>query len=408
MKNINKSHIILGSFVFVSFLIKLILIFKYQNNLTLSSDDLNYIKSAVVLIKRGIYIFHNLNEPTVFVTPLYPFFLAAIFKVFGFGLFGLQMVRIIQAVISSITIIIIFLLAREFFNTKIALISSFLASFYIPNIVTVGYMLTETIFTMLLCLLIYLSIIFGKKPGVVRLLILALVWTAATLCRPTIALYPVMLFIYLFFYRKMKLLDMVKYGTVMFIVFMIIMSPWWIRNYLEYGEFIPLAASSGNPMLQGTYIDYKQTPENIVYYSLGKNAFETNKTEVAVSKMRIKQGFIEDFWGYLKWYTLGKTYLFWFTAFYWKQFFNISSVYVIWFHYVIIISAFLGITVLLFKKISKYILLISVILYFNVVHCVYMAFDRYAFPLISLLSVFSAYFIYLIYNFVREIKFKVN
>jgi len=51
---------------------------------------------------------------------------------------------------------------------------------------------------------------------------------------------------------------MIKLGTVMFLAFVAVVSPWWIRNYREYGEFIPLAASSGNPLLQGTYVNYEQ------------------------------------------------------------------------------------------------------------------------------------------------------
>ena len=81
----------------VSFIIKFIIIYRCGNTLTLSSDGFNYIKSAIVLIKEGVFTFHNFNEPTVFVTPLYPFFLAGIFKMFGYGLFGMQVVRIIQA-----------------------------------------------------------------------------------------------------------------------------------------------------------------------------------------------------------------------------------------------------------------------------------------------------------------------
>lgn len=69
------SHLLLGSFIILSLFIKLFLIFKYKNQLNLSSDDLNYIKSAVVLIKTGVFTFHNFNEPTVFVMPVYQFFL---------------------------------------------------------------------------------------------------------------------------------------------------------------------------------------------------------------------------------------------------------------------------------------------------------------------------------------------
>lgn len=404
MKFRDRMYLILGTFILISFFIKIVLILKYQNNLTLSSDDLNYVKSAVVLIKRGTYIFHNINEPTVFVTPLYPFFLATIFKLFGYGLTGLQAARIIQAVISSVTILLIYLIGTELFNKKVGLLAAFFVSFYVPNIITVGYMLTETIFTMLLCLMIYLSLLFAKKPGYLSFTALGAIWAVASLCRPTIALFPVMLFTYLFWEKRMKIVKMIKLGTIMFVTFAVIMSPWWIRNYLEYAEFIPLAASSGNPMLQGTYVNYEQTPENIVYYKLGKNAFETNKTEVAVAKMKMKKGFKEDFWGYLRWYTLGKTYLFWGTIFYWKHFFNISPNFVVYNHYILILTGFLGTFLLLFRRISKYSLLILVILYFNAIHCVYMAFDRYAFPIIPLITIFSSYFILEALNFIIRKK----
>lgn len=402
----NKHYLTLGLFIVISLIIKIVLIVRYQNSLTLSSDDLNYVKSAVVLAKRGIYIFHNLNEPTVFVTPTYPFFLALVFKVFGTGLVGFQAVRIIQAVMSSVTILLIYLIGERLFNKNVGLLAAFLVAFYIPNIITVGYMLTETLFTMLLCLLIYCSLLFVKRPGKTRFGLLGVLWAVATLCRPTIALYPAFLFIYLFWSERTKIVDMIKLGTAMFLVFAAIVSPWWVRNYREYGEFIPLAASSGNPMLQGTYINYEQTPENIVYYKLGKNAFETNKTEVAVAKVRIKEGFKKDFWEYLKWYTIDKTYLFWGTVFYWKGFFNIPSFVVLYSHLFIVLAGFVGILALLFKGIGKYSLPILVILYFNITHCVYMAFDRYAFPLIPLLSIFSSFLILKLFGFIwQKIRF---
>ncbi|MCX8128951.1 MAG: glycosyltransferase family 39 protein [Clostridia bacterium] len=397
----NYSNCILAILVGLSLVIKLVLIARYKNLLTLGSDDINYIKSAIVLAERGTFTFHNYNEPTVFIMPLYPMFLASVFKIFGYGLASLQIVRVIQAVLSCITIILVYLTAKFYFNKVTGLIAALLMAFYIPNIITVGYMLTETVFTMLLCLLIYLSLRFLSEPGYMKVTILGLIWTAATLCRPTVALYPILFFFYLLVNFKMKVTQIIKYGAVMLAVFSIIMSPWWLRNYREYGEFIPLAASSGNPMLQGTYVDYKQTPENIVYYKLGRNAYETNRIEVSVAKDRIKAELNRDFFGYIRWFILGKTFYLWNSAFYWKQFFGISRYFVLAHHYIILLG-FLGIALLLFNKIHKYVLPISVILYFNAVHCVYMAFDRYAFPLLPLLSVFSAYFIYTVYSLCKS------
>jgi len=374
-------------------MIRMILIFIYGNDLHLGSDDLNYVKSAVALLKSGVFTFHNYNEPTVFVMPLYPFFLAAVFGIFGYGFTGIQAVRLIQAVFSCITIYFVYRISKKLFNQKTGLIAALLISFYPPNIVTPGYILTETLFTMLLYILLYYSLEYAQNPTVTGFMLLGTVWVAATLCRPTAALYPVLLFFYMLIRFRTKVKDVIVLGFAMVVPFILVITPWWVRNYREYNDFIPLAASSGNPMLQGTYVDYRATPENIVYYRLGDNAYETNKTEVKVAKERIMHEFKKDFWGYLKWFTLGKTKYFWGSTFYWKPFLGISTEFAIAYHYFLLLG-FIGIAVLLFKDFAKYILPVSLVIYFNAVHCLYMAFDRYAYPLTPVLAVFCTYVIF--------------
>ena len=55
----------------------------------------------------------------------------------------------------------------------------------------------------------------------------------------------------------------------MLLAFTIVMAPWWIRNYAEYGIFAPLAESSGNLVTRYLY-RYNQTPDKTVLYRLGK------------------------------------------------------------------------------------------------------------------------------------------
>lgn len=390
MKKKMLFYLMLAFNVISSFGLKLTLILAYKNELTVASDDLNYVKSAVVLLSRGIFMFHEFNEPTVFVMPLYPVFLAAVFRIFGYGIEGMQVVRIIQALISCGTIVIIFFIAKHLFDTCVALISSFLVAFYPPNITTSAYILTETLFTMLLCLLIGLSLFSSLKPGYWRFFIIGCLLALVTLIRPVIVLYPVILFIYVFIRIRLPFKRAVKLGAVMAMAFMLLMLPWWVRNYMEYSEFIPLAASSGNPMLQGTYINYSQTSENTTYYRLGKTAFETNNIEVEMARKRIKDEFKTNFIKYALWYTAGKTFYLWCGTFYWKEFFNIPYYVVLAFHYIILLG-FGGMFILMRKNFSKYLLPVSVILYYNTVHCLYMTFDRYAFPVLPLVSIFCAY-----------------
>ena len=198
-RKISKKDLIwLSLIVLISFIVKLYLILTEGNNLTLFSDDLNYIKSATALVKKNIFVFWEYNEPTVFIAPVYPLFLAGIFKIFGYGFAGMQAGRIAQGVLSSITIILVFYIALLVSNKGAAFISALLVAFYFPNIVTVGFFLTETLFTTLLILLLYLSIKYSHTLKTWEFMVLGLVWVVSTLCRPTIGLYPLIYFIYLF------------------------------------------------------------------------------------------------------------------------------------------------------------------------------------------------------------------
>jgi hypothetical protein len=223
------------------------------------------------------------------------------------------------------------------------------------------------------------------------------VWALTCLIRPTVALFPMFLFIYVYLLKRYDSVKIIKLAAAMAGSFIVIMSPWWVRNYIEIGDFIPLAASSGNPMLQGTYIDYRQTPENTFVYKLGRNAYENDKIEVEVAKKRMLEGFKSDFWGYLKWYTIGKTRNFWRGAFYWKEFLGIETNAVVFYHRLILLG-FLGILIKLFNNYKKALLPVMILVYFNLVHCAYMAFDRYAYPLMPIVTMFFAYFTYSFYK----------
>ncbi|MDD4495453.1 MAG: glycosyltransferase family 39 protein [Eubacteriales bacterium] len=395
------AYITTAACIFASLILKLALIFVYGNRLSLNSDDLNYVKSAKVLLEQGSLVFHEYNEPTVFIMPLYPSFLALVFGIFGTGFPGLQAVRVIQALMGTASLILIFLIARRLLGKTEAVVSTVLAAFYIPNLVTPGFILTETMFTLLLLLLLYLSLVFTHEINGWGFAAVGVVYALATLIRPTIALYPVVLAFYMLVFKKIRFRKVVKCTVIMGAIFAILMAPWWLRNYREYGEFIPLAASGGNPMLQGTYIDYEQTPENVTYYKLGENAFETNKIETEVAKQRIKAGFKGDFTRYLEWYTLGKTKYFWGTVFYWKEYAGIPTNLVIIYHFVLL-AGFGGLILLGAMAVKQAALPFLIMLYFNLAHCAYMAFDRYAYPCINILVIFAAYFFIELYLTIKN------
>lgn len=382
-----------GTFIAISFLIKLGMILYYGSAFTLGSDDEKYIRSARILAERLTFVYNNVNEPTVFITPVFPMFAAAFFKIFGPGFIGLQAVRIAQAVLSSITLLYLYLIGKKIFNENIAVIAVFLMAFYPPNITAVGFFLTETLFTLLLYMLVYHYVSALEQEKLMPYVLCGVIWGIAALCRPTIALLPGAFVFYDLFIRRTDFRRVFRTGAAMALAFIVVMSPWWVRNFLVLGEFIPLAESSGNPMLQGTYINYDQS--NPTIYKMQDTERKQNQEEMRVAILRIRQEFKDNFRDYLRWYTIGKTYLLWRDPFYWREFMGIRTAGVKTIHHFMLFG-FLGLLVSLIKDFRKYSLYFLILLYFNAIYCVYMTFDRYAFPFIPMISVFLAYIIVLL------------
>jgi len=122
--------------VFVSLVFKLVLLKDFRF-LPLVGDEYRYWHNSIQILKG---YFHSLNNQA----PLYPIFLALIRL--SFGEQALLIARIIQLVIHSLEIFLIYLLCREVFSKKIALWAGALACFY-PELFSFAYLLfSETFF----------------------------------------------------------------------------------------------------------------------------------------------------------------------------------------------------------------------------------------------------------------------
>ncbi len=387
MKNFYTISVL--ALILITTILKLILIFKYPEALSVHSDDINYYMSAVYFLKRGVLTYRTFSEATVFIMPLYPIFISGVLKIFGIGFWGLQAVRIIQIGLSVLSILFVYLTAKKLFNKKAGLLSTGIFSFYPPNLVTPGYILTECFFTFILLALIYFSFKFADNLNISKVSLLSVIWIIAVFCRPTVLFYPCFFLLYIFINKYYRLSQCIKFGITMALIFILFALPWWVRNYNEYQTFIPLTASSGNPLLQGTYISYIQTSENITNYETGKTALETDNIESNVALQRIRDGFKNHFIKYLFWYTLGKTFYFWALPFYWIDVMGISYWLAVIYHIFILITAiyavFKSAKERLFMKCS---LIVFISVYFNFVHCIYMSFDRYAYPIIGVLCIY--------------------
>ena len=166
--------------------------------------------------------------------PAYEFFLAGIYFFFGQSF---EAVWLIQALLHILTAYLIYLICRKIFAEKgelVGLIAAALFAFH-PDLVEISAMLmTETLYLFLLTLTIYVFVRVWEKPGALpRAGMLGLISGLAILARPPVILFlPVFLFFYLF---KRRFRELFLFAALV----MLVLTPWTVRNWRIYGQFIP-------------------------------------------------------------------------------------------------------------------------------------------------------------------------
>lgn len=405
-----KFGLILLEILFI--IVALISIFKHGNSTLLGSlenfdnDDVKYIRSAWNLVENRIFSYEDISKSTVYIMPGLTFILS--FFVIIFGKFqAIIAFRIFQVVLQICSLNLIFIIGKRVFNKKAALIACIIDSIYIVEIYAANLILMEVTFKFLILLLIYLSIKALETKKTKYYVLAGIVWSLGCLFKPTIAVYPLVILV-VWIKARYKMKEMVKYASIVVAIFCIIMSPWWVRNYNNFNMFIPFTKSSGNPFLQGTFINYNQDKGWGVEYRRSKDSIQNNEYEVEEGIERLKIYGKEEPFKFAYWYTIGKTFYFWYEPFYWDEIFGISAVWAFFEHYLILITAIIGI-INNFKigkwDLKKQIIVLSIIV-MNVVYLPYYTYSRYAYPLMPLMIIFSGDYVYYRICKYRELKIR--
>ena len=183
------------------------------------------------------------------VGPLYEYFLAGIYKVFGHN-YGF--VWIFQAILHALTALLVYLTVPLIFSEfhsrkKIALWAAAIIGFY-PDLIEISAMLlTETLYLFFVCLMIYVFFLYFQKTGNWMAIFLGLSSGLATLARPTVLF--LMPIIFFFFYKKKLRFQSFLFLLALIIVFI----PWTARNYAIYNKIMPFGAGGSFNFWIGNY-----------------------------------------------------------------------------------------------------------------------------------------------------------
>ncbi len=193
------------------------------------SDAYIYNKMAESFFKSGEFSIHGVS--TSLFPPLYPIVLS-ISHFFNDMTNVYWLMKVINAIISTLVFIPAYLLSREFFNEKRSFVIALLVSLIPSNFAFSGYIMAENLLYPLFLTAFYLIYRSFNHEGY-RFDILAGIFIGLSFLTKFTA---VMLLILVFFYFLYKFsLNQLKKKTVLGMLFLITVLPWIIRNGLEFG-----------------------------------------------------------------------------------------------------------------------------------------------------------------------------
>jgi 4-amino-4-deoxy-L-arabinose transferase-like glycosyltransferase len=192
--------------------------------------------------------------------PGYTAFLAAIYRLSGTGPGRHLAVRVTQAFLSVLTLLLVFLIADRLFGRRAAWAALALNALYPPHFWAAGYLLTETLFTLLLMAQVALMVRAAGSRGWTVYASLGVATAAAAYVRPVAAVVPALL-LGLELHRGFRdrvpsrvIATRARHFVATGLVVAAFVAPWWIRNARIYRDFVPTTSAVALPMIQGEYI----------------------------------------------------------------------------------------------------------------------------------------------------------
>ena len=215
-----------------------------QRGVLVTADGSLYLSAARNLVFHHVFSHSQAAAaeivPTVSHPPLYP---AVIALLWWRDAAPFMAVGLLQAALSAATVALVYLIARDCFNRTAALVASAgmlmapMSSFY------TSLVLTETLFTFLITLGVFL---WGRKQAA----LCGVVFGLAALTRTTMLPFLVLLLLLSLWPRVRR--SGRRTCLIIALVALAVSSVWIVRNGFVTGKFVPVATGSGLNLLFGT------------------------------------------------------------------------------------------------------------------------------------------------------------
>lgn len=372
-------------------------------HLSINSDDAGYIRSAIDLLNSGTFSYHKAGSPTVHIMPGQTIFIATIFFIFGSGDLGIYMLKTSLILMGLASIFGVYLIGKYIHSIWTGLIAALFLTISVPHILMENLVLTETPFMFCVIYFLYFTIRHANEKNLKYFYLLLIIFIIGLFIRPTIGLLPLILVPY-YLLMKYPIKDMIKLSSIAAFIIVLVLMPWWIRNYNHFDTFIPLTASSGDPLLLGTFqgVGYPndETYKDIIAEVRGtvpiSDAYYVLMYTKVFAEQRMQLWWETDPKSMIRSYLWEKPKIMWKNYYYKIPIFGMTHEILTPIQRSFLVLTILGtIVTLILSKTGKreLILVLGTLFYFTALNAYYYANPRYLLPLQPLIYLCSALFI---------------
>lgn len=239
------------------------------------------------------------SGPTAWFTPIYPYLVAAIFKIWG--IYSDQSRAIIQTLncaFMSLTIIPIYSIARKTFGEAVALGASWIWVFLPTSLFfAVAWIWDTSLIALFLALIFWATLAMHEARTTWSWAGYGALWGIGVLINPSVlSLFPFLVG-WVIWESRRDGAPWIKYSCATILVFAVALVPWTVRNYRVFGKIIVLRSNFGlelwlgnNPGVPDSWSPWLHPNDNLQealkYKRMGEIAYMAEKQQQAFAFIR--------------------------------------------------------------------------------------------------------------------------
>ena len=243
------------------------------------------------LIEKNIFSYHYINGeniPSVYMPPLYAYFVYYI-SILNFNEFvTVKIILIFQCILSGISIIYFFKILKKFFNEKISLYFSLIYFLYPLNFYSATQISSVSIQVSLFIFFLYFYL---KAVNHTDFFLLGLFSGLMTLIRGEFWLLLIILFLFKIFKKNFSPNNF----CITLISIFIIITPYLIRNYINFNQII-LTKSSGYNLWRGNSKTFNINGEHQDTKQITDFKFELQKKLIERNQLNKYEILIDEYY----------------------------------------------------------------------------------------------------------------